>query len=312
MPSVIRSSAAAHPARRLSVIGVPSSAGARRGGQEGAPGALRAAGLIEALRRNGFDANDEGDLPAIAFRPDPDNPRQQNLDLVVRVSRNIAKALQRFIGADRFLLMLGGDCTVTIGILAGLVGDGSRLGVIYLDGDLDLNTPDTTPSGAFDGMVTAHLLGSGAQELAGIGPVYPLLRESNLVYFGYNVDAGGIDLPEMATLSRSAALQFPLEVVRQDPRAAARAALNLLEQRVDRILVHFDIDVTDNLAVDVAHTGGLSVDDTIEVLKIFAASPKCIGLVVTEFNPALDGDGSLARQHAALIATGLGQALQPV
>ena len=120
------------------------------------------------------------------------------------------------------------------------------------------------------------------------------------------MDAGGIDLPEMATLSRSAALQFPLEVVRQDPRAAARAALNLLEQRVDRILVHFDIDVTDSLAVDVAHTDGLSVDHTIEVLKIFAASPKCIGLVVTEFNPALDGDGSLARRARRVDRHGTG------
>ncbi len=40
---------------KVSLIGVPSSAGARRTGQEGAPAAYRAAGLLEKLRAKGLD-----------------------------------------------------------------------------------------------------------------------------------------------------------------------------------------------------------------------------------------------------------------
>ena len=51
--------------RGVALIGVPSSAGARRTGQEGAPAALRAAGLLERLRAKGLDVADLGDLPTV-------------------------------------------------------------------------------------------------------------------------------------------------------------------------------------------------------------------------------------------------------
>ena len=291
--------------RKLTLIGVPSSAGARRAGQEDAPRALRAAGLVDALQKRGLDVLDRGDLPKAVFRPDPENPRKQNLGLVGRVARDVAFELGRVSGNGTFLVVLGGDCTITIGVLAGLLGQGSSLGLIYLDGDLDLNTPDTTPSGVFDGMVTAHLVGRGDQELALIGPRCPLLQESHLVYFGYNVSAGGIDPPELSALAESAALRFPIESIREDPIEAAREALAALEGRVERILVHFDVDVADTPAVDVAHSNGLPLARAIEALNVFTASSKCAGLVVTEFNPELDFDGSAARSLAAHLAEAL-------
>jgi arginase len=295
----------------LAIIGVPSSAGARRVGQEKAPGALRAAGLIDTLRQRGFDVVDRGNLPETKFRPDPGNPTRQNLALVARMARSVALEVDRATGNEHFPVIVGGDCTVTIGVLAGLIGKGPSLGLIYIDGDLDLNTPETTPSGIFDGMVTAHLLGRGAPDLAHIGPEHPLLQESHLVYFGYNVSAGGIDPPELSALARSAALRFPMEIARQDPIAAANKAVAELERRVGRILIHFDIDITDIPAVDVAHRNGLPLDSTAEVLKIFLASPKCAGLVVTEFNPELDVDGSVARRLVTCLAETLSIACHP-
>jgi arginase len=297
--------------REFAIIGVPSSAGARRAGQERAPSVLRAAGLVDSLEERGVDVFDRDDLPEVVFRPDPENPRKQSLGDVGRVAQNVAVELERARGGGTCPVVLGGDCTITIGVVAGLLRRGSSLGLLYLDGDLDLNTPETTPSGIFDGMVTAHLLGRGDQELARIGPEYPLLQESHLVYFGYNVSAGGIDPPELSALERSAALRFPVDTVREDPIAAASEAVEALEGRVERILVHFDLDVADTPAVDVAHSNGLPLESTVEALKVFIRSPKCAGLVVTEFNPALDVDGSVARRLAAHLAETLSAARHP-
>jgi arginase len=269
---------------------------------------MRSAGLIEAIRERGLAVHDAGDLPAAAYFPDPQNPRRQNLDRVIKVARNVAAAVAREAEDGGFLLLLGGDCTITIGALSGLSRLSPRPGLVYVDGDLDLNTPETSPSGIFDGMVAAHLIGGGAQELARIGPVYPLLDEHRLVLFGFNAAAGGIDPPELEALRRSAALQYPVETVRVDPAAAAREALAILERRADRFLLHFDVDVTDTKAVDVAHSGGLSLGDTVDVLRIFAAHPACAGLVVTEFNPALDADGMEVQRYAAAIAEAIGDA----
>ncbi len=297
--------------KQLAIIGVPSSAGARLVGQEEAPSALRAAGLIASLTELGFEVIDHGDLPRVEFRPDPENPRAQNGGLVRRVAREVAARVEAASGNGALPVVLGGDCSITIGVLAGLLAQGSSLGLLYFDGDLDLNTPDTTASGIFDGMVTAHLLGRGDSELARIGPRYPLLQESDLVYFGYSESAGAIDPPELLALERSAAQRYPLKAVREDPLATAREALSALENRVERILVHFDLDVTDVSAVDVAHPNGLSLDTAASVLELFLASPKCVGLVLTEFNSRLDGDGSLARRLVADLAGTLAAAQRP-
>ena len=58
-------------AKPLALIGVPTSAGAFAPGQEQAPEALRAAGLVERLERAGIQVTDYGDGPIWRWRPDP-------------------------------------------------------------------------------------------------------------------------------------------------------------------------------------------------------------------------------------------------
>ena len=290
---------------RLALIGVPSSAGARREGQEEAPAAFRAAGLLERLRAKGLDVVDLGDLPPVSFRPDPEHPRQQNATLVVDVARRAADCVDRALASRRLPLVLGGDCSLSLGVIAGLLRHHLRLGLLYFDGDVDLNTPETTPSGAFDGMVMTHILGRGVAQLAGIGPRRPLLSEEEIILFGYKMEAGGIDPPEVEALERSRMSRYPLARVRADAAAAARDALLRLESRSDAFLVHFDVDVMDLPAADVPHPGGLDAESTFAALSIFLAAPKCAAVVVTELNPTLDPDCS----QTAFLVDGLVEAL---
>jgi arginase len=285
----------------LAVIGVPSSAGGRRTGQEGAPAAFRAAGLLEELRAIGFDVADLGDLPPVSFRPDPEHPRQQNVDLVRNVARQVADRVDRALASARMPLVLGGDCSVGLGVIAGVLRHQSNLGLLYFDADLDLNTPETTPSGILDGMVLAHLLGRGVPELAGIGPRQPLLGEEEVVVFGFDAESASIDPPELAALESSRMAQYPLSRIRADATGAARRALRNLEDRCNAMVVHFDVDVTDLPAVDVPHPQGLDLDTAFDALSTFLAAPICTALVVTELNAELDPDHS----HVARLVRGL-------
>ncbi|MCH7665439.1 MAG: arginase family protein [Acidobacteria bacterium] len=282
------------PMPRLAVIGVPSSAGARQIGQEGAPAAFRAAGLLGRLWARELDATDLGDLPTVSFRPDPEHPRRQNLGLVLNVVRQVANRVDRALFDRRLPLVVGGDCSLSLGVIAGLLRHHSRLGLIYFDGDVDLNTPETTLSGIFDGMLLAHALGRGEPKLADIGPRRPLLSEEDIVLFGHDVDSGWIDPPELELLEDSRMSMVPLSEVRTDPTAAAQHALLGLESRSDAILLHFDVDVTDLPAGDVHHPRGLDLDAALAALRIFVAAPTCAAVVVTEFNPQRDPDGSQA------------------
>ena len=289
----------------FALIGVPSSAGGRRTGQEQGPQAFRAAGLLERLRANGLDVADLGDLPSVAFRPDAENPRQQNFGLVVDVARQVADRVDEAVASGRSPLVLGGDCSLSLGVMAGLLRHHPRLGLMYFDADLDLNTPDTTRSGVADGMVLAHALGRGVHELAGVGPRVPLLSEEDIVLFGYDVGSGWIDPPEIELLERSRMSKYPLARVRSDAAAAARDALGGLTGHSDAILVHFDVDVMDFPAVDVPHPDGLDAESAFTALSVFTSAPTCAAVVVTELNPERDPDGS----HTERLVAGLVGAL---
>ncbi len=289
----------------LALIGVPSSAGARRTGQEGAPAAFRAAALLERLIAAGLDVVDSGDMPAVAYRPDPGHPRRQNADLVVEVARQTADAVARAVASGRVPLVLGGDCTISLGVLAGLLRHFPRLGLLYFDGDVDLNTPETTESGIFDGMVMAHILGRGVPELAAAGPRTPLLQEEDIVLFGYDDESGFLDPPEREVLDRSRMAKYPLARVRPAAAAAAREALSVVQGRSDAFLLHFDVDVTRCPAADVHHPRGLDLAPAFAALKVFVAAPTCAAIAVTELNAEKDPNGS----QAALLVDGLVEAL---
>lgn len=291
-------------ASKIALIGAPSSAGARMAGQEQAPRALRAAGLVQSLQSDGFEVQDLGDIQHVTFTPDTKHPKQQNLPLVLNTLNEVRDKVDSAVSDKKWPLIIGGDCTITIGVLAALNKYYPSLGMIYLDGDVDLNTPDTTLSGIFDGMVLAHILGKGNKELSHFGARLPILDGRNITLFGYSAEAGGIDPIEKEQLKVTSMDKWPLEKVRGGAKKSATQALMALESKVEHILVHFDVDVIDHddfPAADVPHSPGLKLKDVREALSVFLKSPKTIGLVVTEFNASQDSDGRLAKQLVELI-----------
>jgi arginase len=282
---------------KIVVIGVPSSAGARRVGQERAPQSFRQAGFIEGLRTAGLEVVDVGDLDQVSFRPDTENPREQNLSLVRDVAERVAAQVSRAFQQQSKPIVLGGDCTITLGVLAGMIRHRPSLGLMYFDGDVDLNTPETTLSGIFDGMGMSHITGGGADALTHIGGRYPLMPEENIVLFGYNPQAGWMDAAEVQRLEECSMMKYPVTQIRGRAGEAAAEALARLEARVSQVLVHFDVDVIDARdfpAADVLHDHGLAFDEAIDVLRVSVSSPSFAGLVITEFNPDRDRDGALA------------------
>src|SRR5260370_138479 len=166
------------------MIGVPSSAGAHHAGQERAPDALRAAGLAARLAAAGESVQDLGNLPEAPFAVDHRHPGARNLDAVARVAREVADAVADVAGAGRLPLVVGGDCTITLGVIAGFRRSHPDVRLVYVDGDADVGLPDSGGSGIFDSMGVSHLLGRGARELAGLGGAVPLLEGARLAIVG--------------------------------------------------------------------------------------------------------------------------------
>ncbi len=297
--------------RRLSVIGAPSSAAGYAPGQERAPEALRQRGLLGALRQRGFDVRDAGDTRAFRWRPDPGTPAAANVGTVAEVAREVADRVVEAISdwADA-VLILGGDCTVGVGTVAGLTGSGERVGLVYLDGDVDLNVP-ATGDGPLDWMGVAHLLDvEGAEDaLAGIGPARPLLAPDQVLF----VAPSNITPPEQALIDRLQLTVMPLEDVVADLDLAARRITDWATG-FDRIAVHLDADVLAFIDLPVAEGSyrrpGLSQAGLQAVLAAACATPGWCALTVSEVNPDHWPDGSVGDRFVALLADAMAAAVR--
>jgi arginase len=276
--------------RQLALIGAPSGAGACGVGQEQAPTALRAAGLIEVLAGAGFEVDDLGDSRVVPWHPDRARPQAQNLEAVVDVvgttATRVADALDK---RDRTVLVLGGDCTVGIGTIAGMRAARGDIAVVYFDLHADLNTPASATDGALDWMTLAHMLaieGSEPALAAAAGPV-PLLEPDQVVLFAQN--------PRHATrfergaIERLALACFALEDVRDDLEAAARRALELVGAQSDRYAIHLDLDIVDftdaPLSEHPSRNTGLKLEEMLAALKVLASDPGLVAITLTELNP---------------------------
>jgi arginase len=280
-------------ATSLTILGVPTSAGAFAPGQELAPAALRRAGLIERLGEAGIEVADLGDSPAWRWRPDPSRPRAQNARAVGQIARETASRVERALAGGAPLLVLGGDCTIELGTLAGHLAAGVDVGLVYFDLHPDLNTPASVHAGALDWMGMAHALGvEGTDpELAEIGPRSPLLEPEQVVFLGYGPQqARPFELELMERLGVQA---VPVDEVARAPESAAVAALETLGSRHERLLVHFDVDTIDfNDAPLSENTGrgeGVALATAMRALRVLLASPRLSAATVSELNP-LHGD----------------------
>ena len=122
---------AAASTRSLSIIGAPTSAGAYGPGQERTPGVFREHGLVDALRDGSLDVVDRGDGRTAPWQPDEANPTAHNADTVVAVATELADSVAAAFSDGHDILVLGGDCTLEIGTVAGAVADelGARCSV---------------------------------------------------------------------------------------------------------------------------------------------------------------------------------------
>lgn len=271
-----------------------SSAGARTPGVEQAPAAARKAGLLELLEMNGLEVHDHGDLATIRWRPDPATRSPQNLATVVSVASQVADSIEQLVGAGELPLVIGGDCTVTVGVVAGMLRAGVDPSLVYVDGGVDLYVPGTQPAGHMDSMGVAHLLDEpgAARELASLGPRTPMLEPRKVMFFGQGAvsvrpSADPRDV-EGIVFAKHGFRSYPIEVVGGRASAAAAEARADIERDDAPFIVHFDVDVLDFLdcpLADQPEDRGLLLAEAMEGVAVFAGSSRFGGLVVTEINP---------------------------
>jgi arginase len=293
-------------ARRVTVVGAATSAGTHHAGQERAPDALRAGGFIARLEAAGLTVTDLGNVVSETFRVDADHGATRNVAATVRAARAVADAVSRAADDGSVLLVLGGDCTITLGVLAGLQRVSPDAGLVYFDGDADLGMPGGG-SGILDAMGIAHLLGLAETELTGLFEARPPLDLRRLAMLGYDETDPG-SYRQSVFDARPGLTHFPDHVVRADPVGCARGALAAVAE-ADRLIVHFDVDAVDSGDLPLAnfpHYGtGVPLDVARQVLSVLLAAPTLAVVVLTEVNPSYDPAGDSLQRYIEAVTGAL-------
>lgn len=231
-----------------------------------------------------------------------------NVTAASAVARATAERVASALAAEAVVLVLGGDCTVELGTVAGALRETQSVGVVYIDLDTDLNTPHSTLDGALDWMGVAHMLDvtGTVPELAALGPRVPMLRPEQVLFFAND----NIEPFERQLIDELGIAEVRLADVAADPTGAAEAVVGGWARQFDRLLVHLDLDVLDYLDMPLAENNrrnvGLRFDQLMASLRSLLRAPNWTALTVCELNPDHgESDGSTLRTFASALADAL-------
>ncbi|MFD0590071.1 ornithine--oxo-acid transaminase [Paenibacillus sp. GCM10027627] len=229
---------------------------------------------------------------------------------VQSICQKISQAVSYAVEKGEFPLLLGGDHSVSIGSLAGLVRRYNRLGVIWLDAHGDINTEDTSPTGNAHGMVLSIATGLAQFKLTDISDTPNLLQPGNIVLVG----ARDLDEGEKDNLSKAGIRCFTMsDIDRLGISAVMSEALSIAREGADGVHLSLDMDVLDPREAPEVGTpvpGGLTFREARFAMELLSQSSRITSMDVVEVNPKLDGTESKTAELALrLIETLFGKRL---
>ena len=300
--------------RTVSLIGAPQALGQPLDGVQEAPGALRGNGeLSRRVAALGWRVNDRGNvcmssdgdgvIAMAAPAPKSAELGARNAAAVFAGAARLAEAACAAASAGHFVLTLGGDHSVALGSLAGVLRARPRTGVLWVDAHADLNGPESSPSGNAHGMPLSFLLGATpappmlAQWLRGSGvdagggaAGAPPLAAADVVYIGLR----DLDPAEKAAVKALRIRAFTMRDIDRlgIGRVMDDALAALLAHGPRPLHLSFDIDAVDPAIAPATGTpvpGGLSWREAHYVCEAAARSRALASLDMVEVNPALGG-----------------------
>ncbi|MFE5662141.1 arginase family protein, partial [Streptomyces sp. NPDC056517] len=103
---------------------------------------------------------------------------------IARYSVQLADVVGEVLDSGRLPVVLGGDCSILLGNLLALRRRG-RYGLLFLDGHTDFYQPSAEPTGEVASMELALATGRGPRPLADLEGRGPLVRDEDVVAFGF-------------------------------------------------------------------------------------------------------------------------------
>ena len=242
-------------------------------GRRGVNGGAGVPALADALH------DERSDRVAVTLEEGERPELRNEIAASMAVVRALAGRVREVVARGSLPVVLAANCHSSLGTVAGV---GGGVGVVWFDAHADFNTPESTPSGFFDGMAAAMVTGAGwanlRRQVEGLEPV----PEEHFAYVGMrDPDDGERERLAAARVHQASGL------------ADLGTALDALRQRVDAVYVHVDLDVLDPSAGRAnpwAVEGGLTADELARAIDAVAERFAIRAAAFTAYWPESDRD----------------------
>lgn len=220
----------------------------------------------------------------IAVHPEDSSPAKArvNAHATLLTHLNAAKVLLQDHAPEK-LVTIGGDCGVDAYPLAYLSAQhGDDMAVLWLDAHADLNTPASSPSGAFHGMVLRTLLGDGDPDMLALLPT--TLQTDQVFLAGVRA----FDPPELAYAQEQRIKLFSSNDLLGHPEYLIET---LQARGFSKLHIHLDLDVLDPTefnATGFPTPHGVTTNALLTLLTQLESAFTVVGVTLTEFLPHAD------------------------
>lgn len=288
--------------RTVSVLSAPMTYGQPYVGTDYGPTLLKEAGLLQQLTSLSWRVED---CPPLDFDNLPIHATSSSISSLIGKAKNhlhvgagtkmLAEVVEQKLAAGRFPLILGGDHSIGIGSLAGILKAKPHTGVLWIDAHADLNSPALSESGNMHGMPIGFMM-EGVMQQDEIIPGfewladYPKLAPDSLVYVGLR----DVDAPERRLIRDLGIVAYTMtDIDRYGIGGVMQRALNHLmrNNNINRPLhLSFDIDAVDPILAPATGTkvrGGLTFREAHYVAEAVAWTGNLASAEIVELNPTL-------------------------
>jgi arginase len=292
------------------VIGAALDLGQGRRGVDMGPSAIRYGGLVSRIADLGYDVVDLGNIAVrqvetLSVR----DAHAKYLPEILDACAQIADAVAAGVADGRFVLVLGGDHSLAMGVLGGLArAHGAPGAAIWLDAHADCNTPATSPSGNVHGMPLAAALGWAGPDFRHERWPVPSVDEARTVLVGIR----SLDDDERVRLRDS---QVTVSTMSDIDRAGLE---RIVEQALEVVRgapwVHLSLDLdvvepADAPGVGTPVRGGITYREAHLALELLAQSGVVGSMEVVEVNPILDRENATGQLAVELVCSALGKTI---
>jgi len=290
--------------QNIQIISAPSILGLKPNGVQELADSLLMSGLAERLETKNKIIKIETLNHKYNYQKDK-TTNVLNPDSIKEFSLALSEVVQDMVSREQFPFVLGGDCSILIGAMAGVKAI-RNYGLIFMDAHADFYQPEKSQTGEVADMDLAIVTGRGPEVLTNINNLRPYVEDENVIHVGQRdwhetKRFGSQDIRETSIKCLSL-----VEIENNGMDITAEEILKWVNNsEVQEFWIHYDTDVLSddiNPAVDYRLPGGIQFDQVELLLKRLLRSDRIVGMSVTVFNPRLDDGRGISKKITESLA----------